>query len=76
MVVRISVTAHPNSRNPRINSDPTGILHVYVQVPPQDGRANKAIIAALAKYFGTKIGRVMLVQGKKSKNKAFEIDRP
>ena len=69
----ISIIAHPNAKNPRIEEDLLGIMHVYVHEPPLEGKANNAIINALAKHFNVKRSFVMLKSGEKSKNKLFEI---
>lgn len=69
----IQVVAHPNAKKNRIEGDLLGTLHVYVNEPPIDGRANGAIINALAKYFNLKRSDVILTSGEKSKNKIFEI---
>lgn len=69
----ISVITHPNSKRPRIEEDLTGMLHVYVNAPPLEGRANQAVIEALALHFGVKKNAVTLLSGHKSKNKRFEI---
>jgi len=71
--MKITVNVHPNSKKPRIEKDLLGTLHVYVIEPPLEGRANKAVVEALAKYFKTKKNNVFLVSGTKSKNKIFEI---
>ncbi len=71
--MKVAVIAHPNSKKPRVEKDEFGMLHVYVNKPPFDGKANKAIIESLAKYFNTKKNKVMLITGNKSKTKVFEI---
>lgn len=71
--MKISVIAHPNSKNPRIEEDLMKVLHVYIQSPPLEGKANKAVIESLAKHFGVKKNKVIMIQGERSKNKVFEI---
>lgn len=71
--MKISVIAHPNSKKPRIEKDLLNTLHVYVSQPPLEGKANKAVIEALADYFKVKRRYVTLLSGEKSKNKLFEI---
>jgi len=71
--MNISVIVHPNSKNPRIEKDLLGILHIYVKEPPLQGKANKATIQALAKFYKTKTSRIVLIKGEKSKNKIFRI---
>lgn len=48
-------------------------LIVSLYEPPLEGKANRAVIEALATYFKTKRSNVILVSGEKSKNKVFEI---
>ena len=71
--MKISIIVHPNSKRPRIEKDLLDTLHVYVNQPPLEGKANKAVIEALAEYFKVKRNCVRLLSGEKSKNKLFEI---
>lgn len=71
--MKITVIAHPNAKKPRIEKDLLGTLHVYVNQPPLEGKANRAVIEALADYFKVKRNAVILLSGEKSKNKIFEI---
>lgn len=71
--MKIQVIAHPNSRRPRVEADLLGTLHVYVSEPPLEGKANRAVTEALAKYFDTSKSKVLLVSGETSKNKVIEI---
>lgn len=71
--MKISVTAHPNTKKPRVEKDLLGNFHVYVSAPPLEGKANSAIIESLAEYFQVKKNQVLLVSGFKIKLKTFEI---
>lgn len=71
--MKISIIAHPNSKKPRIEKDLLDALHVYVNQPPLEGKANNAVREALAKYYNVKKSNVILIIGEKSKNKVFEI---
>lgn len=71
--MKVSVIAHPNSKNPRVETDLLGTIHVYVSQPPLEGRANAAVRDALAEYFKTKKSGVQMVSGEKSKVKVFEV---
>lgn len=71
--MKLTVVGHPNSQKPRIEKDLFGTLHVYVNQPPLEGKANKAITDALADYFQVKNNQVFLVAGLRSKHKVFEI---
>lgn len=46
-------------------------LIVKVKEPPIKGRANKAVVKLLTKYFGK---RVRIVSGRKNKKKIIEVD--
>jgi uncharacterized protein YggU (UPF0235/DUF167 family) len=50
------------------------IYKVSVKEAPVAGKANEAIIRALAKYFDTAEARIRLVSGQSSKQKIFEIE--
>ena len=69
----VKVIAHPNAKRPRIDKDLLGDLHVYVNAPALEGKANKAIIDSLANYFTVKKNKVVLIFGSKSKRKVFEV---
>ena len=71
--MRISIIAHPNSKKSRIEKDLLGAIHVYINAPPLEGKANKAVVEALAKYFNVKTSYVLLISGAKSKTKILEI---
>lgn len=73
VLMRITVNVHPNSKRARIEKDLLGTLHVYVSQPPLEGKANKAVIEALAKHFKTKKSSIYLISGTKSKSKVFEV---
>ncbi|OGK17960.1 hypothetical protein A3G67_04750 [Candidatus Roizmanbacteria bacterium RIFCSPLOWO2_12_FULL_40_12] len=71
--MKISAIVHPNSKRPRIEKDLLETLHIYVNQPPLEGKANSAVITALAKYFKIRHSAIRLISGAKSKNKLFEI---
>lgn len=71
--MKISAVVHPNSKNVRIEKDLLGSLHIYVSEPPLEGKANKATILALAKYFKVNKTDIKLLSGAKSKYKLFDV---
>ena len=71
--MKIEVMVHPNSKNPRVEKDLIGMIHIYVNAPPLEGKANKAVIKSLAKFLKVKKSGIILIRGEKSKNKIFEI---
>ena len=48
-------------------------IKVQVSAPPEDGKANKAVIAVLAEALRVKVAHVTLVRGQTQPRKVFEI---
>ncbi len=71
--MKISVIVHPNAKKPRIEKDLLDTLHIYVNQPPLEGKANNAVIESLTEYFKVKRNQVFLESGHKTKIKVFEI---
>jgi len=51
-----------------------GIFRVYVNAPPVDGKANKALIEILAEHFKIRKSSVKIIRGEKSREKIIQID--
>lgn len=69
---RLSVRVTPKASRARIEAGPEG-LKVYVTVPPEDGKANAAVIKLLAKALGIAPSRLSLATGAGSRQKVFAI---
>jgi uncharacterized protein (TIGR00251 family) len=52
---------------------PGARLKITVQAPPEDGRANTAIITALAAWLGVKPSAITLTAGATSRDKRFIV---
>ena|GEM_PF-716528 len=74
--MKVTVIAHPHSKNPHITKDSAGTLHVYVKERALEGKANKAILTALANHLNIRKNHIFLVSGIQSKHKVFEIITP
>jgi uncharacterized protein YggU (UPF0235/DUF167 family) len=72
--VILPVLAHPGARRNAILGERSGSLRVAVSSPPEKGKANAAIQAALADGLGCKPARITLVSGATSKQKRFVIE--
>jgi len=70
--MKISVRVRPNSKKEEISREGDGFI-VRVKEPPQEGRANQAVIKLLAGYFGVPTSRVSIVTGLSSKDKVIGI---
>ena len=50
-----------------------GSLAVKVKAPPREGRANEAVVKAVAAHLGLSKGNVRLVAGHKGRTKTLEV---
>jgi uncharacterized protein (TIGR00251 family) len=71
--VVISIRAQPNARKTAVSGEHGGALKVTVAAPPEDGRANAAIVELLRNYFGLKRSQIELISGLTSRNKTVLI---
>ena len=73
--VTLAVRAQPGARKTAIagfyGAGPSDQLKIAVQAPPIEGRANLALIAFLAEFFGLTKNAVELVSGESSRSKVF-----
>ena len=77
--MKISIKVVPNAKQNEIAEDGfdeggARIIKVRVNQPPEDGKANKAAIELLAKYFKVKKSAVSIISGDTSRNKIVEIE--
>lgn len=66
----ITVRVTPRASRERI-AEEYGRLRVWVTVPPEGGKANKAVQSLLADYLGVPKTSLTLVRGAKSRDKVF-----
>jgi hypothetical protein len=71
--MKIKIVAHPNSKKSKIRKDLQDTIHIYVNEPPQKGKANKAIIEELAKFFDKPKASIKILHGHTSRSKLIEI---
>lgn len=71
MIINVRVTT--KAKLERVEETAPGCLKVYVRAAPEDNKANKAVLKALAQYYGVRESRVLIVQGERSRNKKIEI---
>ncbi|MGH7856770.1 MAG: DUF167 domain-containing protein, partial [Candidatus Binatia bacterium] len=71
---RLAVKVVPKSSRDRIAGWVGGALKVCVTAPPERGKANAAVAAALADALGVPPGAIRLVSGAASPRKVFEVD--
>jgi uncharacterized protein (TIGR00251 family) len=71
--MKIFVKAKPNAKKEEIKKISNTEFVVAVKEPPQGGKANEAIVRALADYFGVAKSRVKIKTGQTNRNKIVEI---
>ncbi|MBI1916803.1 MAG: DUF167 domain-containing protein [Planctomycetes bacterium] len=69
----LPVRAQPRARKPGILGEQAGALKIAVTAPPEDGRANEALVEALANCLGVKRSQVTLLAGVTARDKRFLI---
>lgn len=75
----LTVRVTPNARSERLAIDAEGDdgakLKIWVTVPPEDGKANKAVIKLLAKALGLPKSTLDLERGETSRTKLIRVSR-
>lgn len=71
----ITVHVKPKSKRPAVTEVGENELVVAVSAAPTGGKANEAVMKAIAEYFEMPRSRVRMVRGLKSRVKRVEIDR-
>ncbi len=69
--MKIIIKVVPRAKKEMIKSGEP--LRVYVTQPPEDGRANDAVIKLLAEHFKIPKSKINILKGEKNKNKVVEI---
>lgn len=73
MSIRLQVRVRPRAHANRTEVSDKGEVRVYVTEAPEGGRANKAVIAAIARAVGVPKSSVAIVRGKTSRDKLLEV---
>ncbi|HXF44415.1 MAG TPA: DUF167 domain-containing protein [Candidatus Paceibacterota bacterium] len=71
--MKIFVRAKPGAKTEKVEKVSEDTFIVSVKEPARKGRANEAIVRALAEHFGISKSRVSIVSGHKSKRKMVEV---
>jgi uncharacterized protein (TIGR00251 family) len=69
----LPVRAQPGAWQTAIQGEQAGALKVSVTAAPEQGKANKALVEALAKNLGLKKSQIELIRGDTSREKCFLI---
>ncbi|MDR1327961.1 MAG: DUF167 domain-containing protein [Heliobacteriaceae bacterium] len=66
--VKLQVRITPNASRNEVTQD-GDLLKVKLTAPPVDGKANKALLEILSKYFKIPKTSIKIIKGETSKNK-------
>lgn len=69
----LAVRAQPGARKNAVVGEHGGALKVAVTAPPEDGRANAALVEVIRDWLGVKRSQVELAGGMTNRNKQFLI---
>jgi len=71
--MKLTVNVRANSRQQKIEILPNGEYKISVNAPAHEGKANEAVVNALAKCLGVPKRAIKIVLGLKSKRKIIEV---
>ena len=74
--MRITVKAHPKARHAKLVKKNALHYEIWVTEPPDKGRANKAILAALSLELRVPKSTLTICVGQTSRNKVIETCLP
>ncbi len=69
----LRVRAQPGARKTAVIGEHGGALKLAVTAPPEDGRANDALVELLRNLLGLKRSEIELISGATSRDKRFLI---
>ncbi|MEE9567784.1 MAG: DUF167 domain-containing protein [Candidatus Binatia bacterium] len=73
MASRIWVTVKPRAKKEEVRKTDEGQYIASVHAPPQEGKANEALIELLANYFSVPKSSVRIIRGQTGRKKLIEV---
>ena len=74
--MRIRIRVKPGAREEKVSREPDGSLRVSVRARAQEGKANEAVVKAVAKFLLVPKSQVRIVSGPSSRTKTLEVPDP
>ena len=71
--ITFNVRVTPRARQNKVAGKVGDAVKVYVTAPPEDGRANEAVIETLADWLGVKRRQIEIVTGDTNRNKVVRV---
>jgi uncharacterized protein (TIGR00251 family) len=69
----LNVRVTPRAKRNCATRADDGSIKVRVTAPPEDGRANEAVVETIAEWLGVKRRQVAIVSGATSRNKVVRV---
>jgi len=73
--MKIFVKVKPKAKEEKVEKIDDINFKVFVKQLPEKGRANRAVIKALADYFNTSQSNIQIISGSNSRLKIIEITK-
>jgi len=67
------VRVQPRAKRNAVYPAAGGGVKVYVAAPPEDGRANEAVVETIAEWLGVKRRQVEIIGGETNRNKVVQV---
>jgi uncharacterized protein (TIGR00251 family) len=74
--VTFNIRVTPRARQNKVAGKVGDAVKVYVTAPPEDGRANEAVIETIAEWLGVKRRQVEIIAGETNRNKVVRVSAP
>lgn len=71
--MKIEIHVKPNARKRGVEKVSEGVYKVAVNAPPQDGKANAAVVEILADYFGVAKSSIVILHGQSGRKKLIQL---
>ena len=73
-VAAVKVRVQPGASRSQVVGYHTDVLRLRVTAPPQDGKANEAVVSLLAETLGVPKRQVRIIRGLSSRDKLVVVD--
>ena len=71
--MKLTIVVKPNARRTKVEKMTDGSYKILINAPATEGKANEAVIAALAEHFNVAKSAVQILHGAKGRKKLVEI---
>lgn len=73
--MKILVKVKPQARQDKVEKIGLNTYKVWVKAKAVEGKANQAVVKVLAEYFDIAKPKVLLVKGKRAREKVFRVEK-